>query len=91
MKINEKRRASRSLVWAKSIGSNKDGNQQWWERAEGNSKTEVERAAGNQVSHQLHVKPTGTPSLEEMNVQEHSVGSSPPTEVCIKCPHRFYA
>lgn len=49
------------------------------ERVQDNNKTEVERAAGNQGSHQLHVKPTGTVFLEEMNVQEHSVGSSPLT------------
>lgn len=46
---------------------------------EGNNKTEVERAVGNQESHQLHVKPAGTVSLKEMNVQEHSMGSSPLT------------
>lgn len=70
------------MIWGKSIGSNKDGNQQWWENAEGNRKAEVESAGGNQVSHQLHVKPTGTLSLEEMNVQERAAGSFSLTGDC---------
>lgn len=60
VQINKKRRVSRSLRWVKSIGSNEDGNQQEWEKVGGSGKMEVERAVGNQVSHQLHVKLTGT-------------------------------
>ncbi len=60
MQINKKRRVSGSLGWGKSIGSNEAGYQRERGSAEGNSKTEVESAVGNQVSHQQHVKPTGT-------------------------------
>lgn len=57
------------------------------ECTEGHGKTEVEGAVGNQVSRQLHVKPRGMVSPEEMNVHRHSVGSSPPPEACIRHPH----
>lgn len=83
--INRERRAPRSFGWGKSIGSNEDGNQQEWGRVEGNNKAEVERAVGNQVSHQQHVKPTGIlfPRGNECSGAQWGL----PAEVCIKCPY----
>lgn len=72
MKINKKRRVSRSLGWGESIGSNEVGSQQEGKRAEGNSTTEVEIAVGNQLNMLNSPEPF---SLEAMIVQERSDGS----------------
>lgn len=74
VQINKKRRVSRSSGWGKSIGSKRIERER--AREQENSKTEVGRAVGNQVSPKLHVKLTGTVFPGGNDREAHSGGSS---------------